>query len=50
MFQPVGNHAQSQRLDACERLFSGAAVDHDSRERGDVGDPASVGLAVELHF
>ena len=48
--QTVGNDTQRKGLDGCERLLASAAVDHDSGERGDVGDPAPVGLAVELYF
>ena len=42
--------SNAKSLDGGERLLAGAAVHHDSGERGDVGNPAAVGLAVELHF
>lgn len=48
VLQSIGEHAKSQGLSCGEGGFPCRAVDHDSREVGDIRDPAAIDFPFEL--
>jgi hypothetical protein len=50
MLQAIRDDAQRQSFHSVQSLFSSLSVNHDSRKRGDIGDPPSVRFPVELYF
>jgi hypothetical protein len=48
MLEPVGQHAESQRLGAGDRLLAGLAVGQNAGEIWDFSDPAAVVFAVDF--
>ena len=50
VFKAIGDHAQRQGFHRRQRLFPGPSVNHDSRKRGDIGDPPSVRFPIEFYF
>jgi hypothetical protein len=48
VFQAIRDYPECQSLDGCQGLFPGAPVNRNPWKRGDIGDPASIRLPVEL--
>lgn len=49
VLKPVGQHAEGQRLGRRECLRFGGAVGEHARQGWDLGDPAALVLALDLH-
>lgn len=50
VLQPIRNDSQRERFDCSKSLLAGAAVDGDSGQGWDIGNPAPVFFARELNF